>query len=104
MAVSPEALAALSARIGYTFHNPSLLREALTHPSYLQQDPTVTSSNQRLEFLGDAVLQLILTEVLFQRYPQEREGVLSKRRSSLSNGLLLSQLSHDVGFERHLPG
>lgn len=59
-------------------------------------------SNQRLEFLGDAVLQLILTEALFELYPDEREGPLSKRRAALSRGEFLATLARELGLAEYL--
>lgn len=95
----PAPLARLEARIGHAFGDRSLLERAVTHPSYLQDHPQVAESNQRLEFLGDAVLQLILTEALFQLYPGEREGVLSKRRAALANGAFLAGLAREIGLD-----
>lgn len=93
------ALKALEARLGYTFRAPALLLQAVTHPSFLQQHPGETESNQRLEFLGDAVLQLILTETLFARFPGDREGALSKRRAALTKGEFLGRLAHGLGLD-----
>lgn len=92
----------LQRRIGYTFHDLSRLELALTHPSYLQENPATPDSNQRLEFLGDAVLQLVLTEELFRQFPDDREGVLSRRRAALSKGSSLSALAREIGLDRHL--
>lgn len=97
-----DALAELQSRIGYTFRNAALLELALTHSSFLQEHPELSESNQRLEFLGDAVLQLALTEELFRLYPAEREGVLSKRRAALANGAFLAQLATECGIARGL--
>jgi ribonuclease III len=94
-----DALTALQARIGHTFHDQALLERALTHSSFLQDHPELGESNQRLEFLGDAVLQLALTETLFHLYPQEREGVLSKRRAALANGTFLARLAVESGVD-----
>ncbi len=95
-------LAALQQRLGYQFRNPALLQCALTHPSYLQDEPAAASSNQRLEFLGDSVLQLVLSEALFQLYPAEREGTLSKRRAALTQGRFLSRLARALGVDAGL--
>jgi ribonuclease-3 len=86
-------------RIGHSFDDPGLLARALTHPSYLPEHPEAFESNQRLEFLGDAVLQLVLTESLFELYPGEREGGLSKRRAALTNGAFLASLAREVGLD-----
>lgn len=92
------SLELLQQRLVYTFRDPQLLECAVTHPSFLQDHPEIPDSNQRLEFLGDAVLQLVLTETLYQLYPGDREGSLSKRRSALSKGLFLSGLARELGL------
>ncbi len=93
-----ESFEQLQARLGYTFRDPALLERALTHLSFIPEHPGV-ESNQRLEFLGDAVLQLVLTEALFQLFPADREGPLSRRRATLANGVFLAQLARDVGLD-----
>jgi ribonuclease-3 len=98
MPVLPSSLDLLQNRIGYTFRNPALLVEALTHSSYLQEHSDEGANNQRLEFLGDAVLHLLLSEALFQLFPAEREGVLSRRRATLAKGEFLGRLACDVGI------
>lgn len=98
----PARLAALQQRLGYEFRSPALLTEALTHPSYLQDHPKAGPHNQRLEYLGDSVLQLILTEALFREFATEREGVLSRRRAMLSKGGFLTKMAHDLGIEAAL--
>jgi ribonuclease-3 len=75
-----------------------LLERALTHSSRLQDDRGTGESNQRLEFLGDAVLQLIITQALFGLFPEEREGGLSQRRASLTKGSFLSRLAREFGL------
>ena len=92
-------LEGLQARIGYTFRDPGLLERALTHASWLQNNPAAPGNNQRLEFLGDSVLQLILTEALFGLFPEDREGELSKRRSVLGKGEFLSRLAREIGLD-----
>ncbi|MCF3648271.1 ribonuclease III [Synoicihabitans lomoniglobus] len=92
----------LQQRIGYQFRDPSLLTLALTHPSWLQDHPEASDNNQRLEFLGDAVLQLILTEALYALYPSDREGALSKRRAALSKGNYLALLAGEIDLAPHL--
>ena len=98
----PEDFEALQDNIGYRFQDPAKLRLALTHPSWLQDHTEETESNQRLEFLGDAVLQLTLTEALFALYPGEREGPLSQRRAALSKGHYLAFLAREIDLARHL--
>jgi ribonuclease-3 len=89
----------LQQRLGYTFRDLALLERAVTHTSLLPERPDLTESNQRLEFLGDAVLQLVLTEALFGLFPQEREGMLSKRRAALANGAFLTRLAREIGLD-----
>jgi ribonuclease-3 len=88
----------LQARIGYRFTDPGLLLAALTHSSWVQDHPK-DDNNQRLEFLGDSVLQLVLTEALFTLYPEDREGELTKRRAVLGKGRFLSALAREIGLE-----
>lgn len=97
-----EELTALQTRIGYQFRLPSLLEMAVTHPSYLPAHPDTPDSNQRLEFLGDAVLQLVLTEALFQLYPDEREGALTQMRKKLVEGRFTARLARELGLEHCL--
>src|SRR5882762_12022210 len=73
----------LEQRIGYKFRNPLLLAEALTHPSLGHETQQRHFDNQRLEFLGDAILQLVITEYLFGHFGDQPEGQLTKLRSRL---------------------
>ncbi len=88
--------------IGYQFRNQELLRRSLTHPSYLQVHPDKGPHNQRLEFLGDAVISLALAEKLFHLLPEEREGPLSRCRSGLVKGEKLAELALELGLDQHL--
>lgn len=97
-----EQFSALQKKIGYQFQDPALLAEALTHSSCLQEDPAAAPHNQRLEFLGDSVLQFIITAALYRDYPVEREGVLSRRRAVLSKGEFLTQMARDLGLDASL--
>lgn len=92
-------LGELQDRIGYKFHDPANLERALTHGSWLQDNPGAGGSNQRLEFLGDSVLQLILTQALFMMFPDDREGELTKRRAILGKGEFLSRLAREIGID-----
>jgi ribonuclease III len=91
-------LAQLQTHLGYQFVNAELLVEALTHPSYVNDHPSALRHNQRLEFLGDSVLQFILTDTLFSLYPEASEGELSRRRSVLARGPTLAALAGKLGF------
>lgn len=76
--------AAIESAIGYTFKNRSLLESSLTHPSFAHENPkAITTDNQRLEFLGDAVLGLIIARELYDRYPDLPEGHMSRIKSAL---------------------
>jgi len=99
MSEKTRKLADLQQRLGYEFRQPALLVEALTHGSYLQDAPTEGPHNQRLEYLGDSVLQLILTEALYRQFPTEREGALSRRRAILAKGGFLTQMARDLGLD-----
>jgi ribonuclease III len=99
---SATVLSALQKRLGYKFRQPSRLLEALTHPSYLQDHPATKVHNQRLEFLGDSVLHFVLTNALYNEFPAEREGVLSRRRAVLTKGGFLTQLARDLGVDAGL--
>jgi ribonuclease III len=81
----------LEAQIGYKFRNSLLLAEALTHPSLGHETQQIHFDNQRLEYLGDAVLQLLFSEHLFQRFADAGEGQLTKLRARLVSGETLAQ-------------
>jgi ribonuclease-3 len=92
------SLAALQTRLGYRFRKRELLDEALTHPSFAQQERHAVPHNQRLEFLGDAILSFILAERLFHDLPGEREGALARARAALGKGELLAALARRLGL------
>jgi ribonuclease-3 len=87
----------LCAVIGYSFKNEKLLTQALTHKSSCS-----INHNQRLEFLGDAILNIIITRTMFEQYPQENEGVLSQRRANIIQGQTLTQIAFLLGLDQHL--
>jgi ribonuclease-3 len=87
--------------LGYQFRKINLLQEALTHPS-LTQNKEVGKNYERLEFLGDAVLGLIITELLIKEYPDEKEGALAKRRAALVCGKTLAQISQKLDLGSHI--
>lgn len=90
-------------RIGVTFKEISLLREAFTHRSYLNEHRgTGMRHNERLEFLGDAVLELVITEYLFAQYPEEPEGRLTAYRSALVNTNSISDAATEWGMNEYL--
>lgn len=94
-----DPLDKLQARLGHTFSRQELLREALAHPSFVNEHPEAGPSNQRLEFLGDAVLQLIVTDALYTAFHSDPEGALSRRRSILTKGRCLAQLALEIGLD-----
>jgi ribonuclease III len=88
--------------IQYTFKNPSLLAEALTHSSYSLGHTIYEDHYERLEFLGDAVLQLVATDFIFEQHPHLNEGTLTKYRTILVNGNFLTSCSTDLGLHNFL--
>ena len=79
--------------------NNSLLEQAFVHRSFINENPrTGLAHNERLEFLGDAVLELISTEYLYEKYPHQNEGDLTAYRSALVNAVTLGELASDIGF------
>ncbi len=84
---------AIEARIQYTFKNKNLLGEALTHKSFCIEQNSRQADNERLEFLGDAILNFVIAEDLFQQFPLDDEGLLSKKRASLVNQNTLNDLA-----------
>jgi ribonuclease-3 len=82
----------LEERLGVTFQQPSLLRNALVHSSYVNENPDMApESNERLEFLGDAVLGLVIADELFATYPDQNEGRLTELRAHLVRRDTLAQ-------------
>ena len=92
----------LEQRINYKFRNSLLLAEALTHPSLGHETQRHHFDNQRLEFLGDAVLQLIFTEYLFDRFPNLSEGQLTKIRARLVSREGLKLLADRINIGKYL--
>lgn len=93
-------MAPLEERIGYRFADRSLLQRSLTHPSH--HGESVEGNYQRLEFLGDAVIGLVLAEELFKTQPDKREGALTRYRSMLVKGRQLSQLAKEIELGKYL--
>jgi len=89
-------------RLGYTFKKPELLELALTHPSVSHELAEKMENNQRLEFLGDAVLQLIISAELYKRFPTRDEGSLSKSRARLVNREALAERAREVHLGKEL--
>ena len=93
---------ALAEKLGYQFHDQDLLVQSLTHPSIAAEQRDVVADNQRLEFLGDAVLQVILTERLYLILPDEAEGRLTKTRASLVSRRALAECAERLGLGAYL--
>jgi ribonuclease-3 len=89
----------LAERLGLRFSDLTLLEQALIHSSYLHEQPSVGQSNERLEFLGDSVIGLIISEALWQRYPEDDEGSLTTRRAAIVSARGLSRIAQrlDLG-------
>ncbi len=86
----------LEAKLGYRFRDPELLAHALVHRSFLSgKDLPYVSNNERLEFLGDSVLNMLTTEFLYRMYPEDSEGELSKRKSAIVSGHACAQSSKE---------
>lgn len=95
-------LSVLEERLGHVFRDRSLLLQALTHRSYLNEHSDFAREhNERLEFLGDAVLELVVTEFLYKTFPNP-EGVLTNWRAALVNAKTLAGISRDLNFEEFL--
>lgn len=93
----------LEERIGIKFKNRDWLRQSVVHRSFLNENPHFElPHNERLEFLGDAVLEIIVTEYLFNNYPKTPEGDLTNWRASLVNSKMLSIIAEEIGLEDFL--
>ncbi len=93
----------LEKRIGVSFRNKDLLVHGFVHRSYLNENPDFhLSQNERLEFLGDAVVELAVTEYLYETYPAKPEGELTTWRAALVNAKMLSEIAKELGFNDFL--
>jgi len=86
-------LYALEQKLGYRFKNPAYMEQALTHSSM-----TGAVNNERIEFLGDRVLNLVMAHTLFEQFPHENEGSLAKRHSALVQGTMLAAVGNTIGI------
>lgn len=96
-----EELKKVEKKIGVDFDNKELLELAFTHRSYLNEHKSVKEHNERIEFLGDAVLELAVTEHLYKNY-KNPEGELTNWRSALVKTETISETAKELGFEEHL--
>lgn len=98
-----KEIALLEKIVGVKFKNTDLLRQAMVHRSYINEHPEFElHHNERLEFLGDAVLEIIVTENLYHNYPETPEGDLTNWRASLVNAKMLAQVANEMAIEDFL--
>jgi len=89
----------LGDRLGIVLKDPDAIHQAFVHSSYFNENPTAAAGhNERLEFLGDAVIGLIVSRLLYERFPDEDEGLLTARRAALVNRDALASLGLSIGF------
>lgn len=89
--------------IGVIFKNKELLKQAFIHRSYLNENRSLKlEHNERLEFLGDAVLELVVTDYLYKKYPEKNEGELTAYRSALVNSVTLANCAEKIGMNAFL--
>ena len=102
-ALEQKDIVAVEKLIGASFQDAGLLRSALTHRSYLNEHREADwAHNERLEFLGDAVLELVITDFLFNKYPEKPEGELTAVRAALVNTVSLAAASSVLGVNEYL--
>jgi len=90
-------------KVGYTFKNKRLIEQAFTHRSYLNENRGAgREHNERLEFLGDAVLELVVTEFLYAKYPEKAEGDLTAYRAALVNTVSIADAAAKLGMNEYL--
>jgi ribonuclease III len=88
---------------GFVFKDKEILKQAFIHRSYINENPsTKLVHNERLEFLGDAVLELVVTDHLYKTYPKSPEGELTAYRSAVVNAMLLSDVASELGMNNFL--
>jgi ribonuclease-3 len=93
----------LEKHLGLKFKNKDILKQAFVHRSYINENPQLgLEHNERLEFLGDAVLELVITEYLYKKYPDKPEGELTNWRAALVNAKMLTLVSQELGFNDFL--
>lgn len=99
MSEGEKSLDSLEERLGYSFTNKDLLWRALTHSSWANEHNAGDAHNERLEFLGDAVLELVISSKLFDLYPDAREGRLTRMRSDLVNEIALAGVAKNLHLD-----
>lgn len=89
--------------IGYTFRDRALIERAFIHRSYINENPkSGLEHNERFEFLGDAVIELVVTDDLFRAYPNAPEGELTAYRSALVNAVIIGEVARDLNMNEYL--
>src|SRR3954470_4047126 len=93
----------LQERIGYSFGDRAVLLQSMTHTSFghefLQEKPIALRDNERLEFLGDAILDVVVSDILLETFPNANEGQLSKMRAAVVNEKTLAQVARSIGLQ-----
>jgi len=93
----------LGERLGIVLRDPAAIRQAFVHSSFYNENPgAVVGHNERLEFLGDAVIGQVVSRLLYDRFPDEDEGFLTARRAALVNRDSLAEIAIDLGMDRYL--
>ncbi len=101
--VDAGLLTELHERYGIAFHNPALLDEAFTHSSYANEHQDLgIHDNERLEFLGDAVLELTVSDYLYRKYPELPEGKLTRMRAEIVQTRSFSAFAKDANFDKYI--
>ncbi len=96
--LTPKKFAELEKLVGFTIKNRSYFIQALMHRSFLEQNTEYDVSNERLEFLGDSVLSLVVAEYLFESFPEKDEGFLTKVRAKLVNRIALADAAEQINL------
>ncbi len=101
-----DVLQRLQERLGYTFGDGSVLTQSMTHTSYgherFPEKPIAQRNNERLEFLGDAILDVIISDILLETFPGATEGQLSKMRASVVNEKTLAEVAKSISLDQCL--
>jgi ribonuclease-3 len=101
--VTSPTIHELGEQLGIALHDPDAIRQAFTHASFANENPgLVAGNNERLEFLGDAVLGLIASRLLYARFPEADEGRLTAHRAVMVNRAALAGLARDLSLDQHL--
>lgn len=102
LTICSQELQELQNKLSYSFKNDGVLVQALTHKSYVNERKDGAKDNERLEFLGDAVLDLTVSHLIMEKYPDLSEGEMSKLRASMVNEGSLAALAEDIGLYNYI--